>query len=49
MIRIKTIKLLKGNTNNNRTIPARISPIIEIISEGKVSLIIFPLILDPIS
>ena len=43
IIRIKTGKLLKGRIKIESTMPAKISPIIDIISEGKVSLIIFPL------
>ena len=43
IIRIKTWKLLKGRIKIESTKPAKISPIIDIISEGKVCLIIFPL------
>lgn len=42
-IRIKTTKLLKGKIKIERTKPAKMSPIIDMISEGKTSLIIFPL------
>ena len=43
IIKIKTRKLLKGRIKIESIKPAKISPIIDIISEGKVSLIIFPL------
>jgi len=36
IIRIKTIKLLNGSIKSKSRIPARIPPIIEMISEGKV-------------
>ena len=42
-IKIKTKKLLKGKIKIESTKPAKISPIIDIISDGKVSLIILPL------
>jgi hypothetical protein len=40
---IKTMKLLKGKIKISKIIPAIISPKIETISEGKVSIIIFPI------
>ena len=43
IIRIRIIKLLKGRINKVRTTPADKDPIMEMISEGTVSLIIFPL------
>ena len=43
IISIKIRKLLKGRIKIESIKPAKISPIIDIISEGKVSLIIFPL------
>jgi len=43
IINIKTGKLSKGKISRERIIPARISPTIEITSDGKVSLIILPL------
>ena len=42
IIRIKRIKLSNGRIKTVRTIPASISPTIEIISEGNVCLTIFP-------
>ncbi|MBA7545608.1 hypothetical protein ES705_37977 [subsurface metagenome] len=43
IIKIKTKKLLKGKIKIESIKPAKISPIMDIISEGRVSLIIFPL------
>ena len=43
IISIRIIKLLKGKINRISIIPAKISPIIETISEGNVSLTILPL------
>ncbi len=42
-INIKIRKLLKGRIKNERTIPARRAPIMEMISEGKISLMSLPL------
>ena len=44
IINIRTRKLLNGNIKKVRTNPAKRSPKIEIISDGKVSLTIFPLV-----
>lgn len=44
IIKIKAKKLLNGKIKTESTKPAKISPIIDIISDGKVSLIIFPLV-----
>lgn len=44
IINIKTRKLSNGKISSERTIPAKISPIIDISSDGKVSLTIFPLV-----
>jgi len=43
IIKIKTKKLSKGKIKIESIKPANISPIIDITSDGKVSLIIFPL------
>ncbi len=43
IINIKTIKLAKRIIKSERIIPAKISPMIETISDGKVSLTILPL------
>ena len=40
IINIKTIKLSKGRIKSDKTIPAKRSPTIETISDGKVSLTI---------
>jgi len=44
MIRIRAIKESKGIIKRERIMPAKISPIIETDSDGKVSLIILPLV-----
>jgi hypothetical protein len=44
IIKINRRKLLKETIKRERTIPARISPTMETISEGKVSLMILPLV-----
>ena len=44
MININREKLLKGNIKRVRIIPAKISPTIEIISNGNISLTILPLV-----
>lgn len=43
IIKIKTTKLSRGKINNDKIIPANKSPIIEIVSDGKVSLTILVL------
>ena len=44
IIKIRVMKLSKGMIKSDKTIPAKRSPIIETISDGKVSLIILPLV-----
>jgi hypothetical protein len=44
IIKINKRKLLNETINRERTIPARISPTMETISDGKVSLMILPLV-----
>jgi hypothetical protein len=44
IIKIRAIKESKGIIKRERIIPAKISPIIETDSDGKVSLIILPLV-----
>ena len=41
---IRVVKLLKGRIKNKRIIPPKIDPIMLTISEGSVSLTIFPLV-----